>query len=154
MRKYNEDVLVITMCDLMLEGLSVKEAVDKYCKENGFVLVEYEEYADPYENDLGTFAQVKLAVIDEEQFISKAFDAEKEIKGKKYCFVLGTIDDELVEEYKEVVLKYCEQVTDTNAIGYKIARGERELTDDIVFQTAICFAKEYLKEHWKRKDWI
>ena len=66
------------------------------------------------------------------------------IEGKKYCFVLGKINDELVEEYKELLLKYCKQLNDPNMIGSKIARGEKELTDDIVFQSAICFATEYL----------
>lgn len=63
-----------------------------------------------------------------------------------YEFELGEINDELVEEYKELLLQYSNQLNDPNMIGSKIARGERELTDDIVFQSAICFAKEYLKE--------
>lgn len=63
-----------------------------------------------------------------------------------YNFVLGEINDELVEEYKELLLKYGEQLSNPNMIGYKIARSELELTDDILFQSAICFAKEYLKE--------
>lgn len=68
------------------------------------------------------------------------------IEGKKYCFVLGKINDEFVEEYKELLVKYGERLSDANIIGNKIARGELELTDDILFQSAICFAKEYLKE--------
>lgn len=80
MRKYNDDVLVITMCDLMLEGMEVKEAVDKYCEDNEFVLVEYEEYGETYENGLGEFAQVKIAVVDGDQkIISKAYDAKEGI---------------------------------------------------------------------------
>ena len=68
------------------------------------------------------------------------------IEGKKYCFVLGKINDELVEEYKELLVNYGERLSDANMNGNKIARGELELTDDILFQSAICFAKEYLKE--------
>ena len=67
----------------------------------------------------------------------------------KYEFELGEINDELVEEYKELLCKYCENIENPNAIGYKIARGEAELTDEIVFQSAICFATEHLrKEVW------
>lgn len=61
-----------------------------------------------------------------------------------YHFELGEINDTLVENYKELLLKYCKQLNDPNVIGSKIARGEKELTDDIVFQSAICFATEYL----------
>lgn len=68
------------------------------------------------------------------------------IEGKKYCFVLGKINDEIVEEYKELLIKYGARLSDENTIGSKIARGELDLTDDILFQSAICFAKEYLKE--------
>lgn len=67
------------------------------------------------------------------------------IKGKRYNFVLGEIGDELVEEYKILLLQECEKLNNPNMHGYKIARGEKELTDDMVFQTAICYAKEYLK---------
>ena len=63
-----------------------------------------------------------------------------------YEFELGEINDELVEEYKELLYKYAEKLKDPNMIGSRIAKGELELTDDIVFQSAICFAKEYLKE--------
>ena len=62
-----------------------------------------------------------------------------------YNFELREIDDELVEEYKKLLLKYCKQINDPNAIGSKVARGELELTDYLVFQSAICYAKEYLK---------
>lgn len=64
----------------------------------------------------------------------------------RYEFGLGAIDDELVEEYKTLLVKYGKKLNNPNMIGYKIAKGERELTDYIVFQSAICFAKEYLKE--------
>jgi len=64
----------------------------------------------------------------------------------KYEFELGEINDELVEEYKELLYKYSERIENPNAIGYKIARGEFELTDEILFQSAVCFAKEHLKE--------
>lgn len=68
------------------------------------------------------------------------------IKGKKYEFTLGEINDELVEEYRETLLKYC-KVTDfeKDKIGYKVASGEMEINDELLFQSAICFAKEYLK---------
>lgn len=64
----------------------------------------------------------------------------------RYEFELGEIDDELVEEYKTLLLKYCETFDNPNTIGYEVAKGERELTDYLVFQSAICYAKEYLKE--------
>lgn len=73
-------------------------------------------------------------------------------EGKEYCFVLGEINDGLVEEYKELFVKYGERLSDTNMIGSKIARGELELTDDIVFQSAICFAKRYLEEYLKKEE--
>lgn len=68
---------------------------------------------------------------------------------KKYEFELGEIDDELVEEYKELLYKYCEKIKNPDAIGYKIARGELELTDEIVFQSAICYAKEQILKDLK-----
>ena len=76
-----------------------------------------------------------------------------EAAANKYEFELGEIDDELVDEYKEWLMKYCEKIIkNPNAIGYKIARGKSELTDEIVYQSAICFAKEYLKEYLKRVE--
>ena len=68
------------------------------------------------------------------------------ISGKEYNFVLGEINDELVDEYKELLIAYSMKIKNTNLIGYKVANGELELTDELVFQTAICFAKDYLKE--------
>ena len=45
-----------------------------------------------------------------------------------------------------MLFKYCEKLDNPNTIGYEIAKGERKMTDDLVFQSAICFAKEYLNE--------
>lgn len=70
--------------------------------------------------------------------------------GRYYEFELGEINDELVDEYKALLMRYAETFTNPNLVGYKIAKGEQELTDDIVFQTAICYAQEYLKELLKR----
>lgn len=70
----------------------------------------------------------------------------KDSMANRYDFELGEVNDELVEEYKELLYKHCASIKNPNLIGYKIARGELELTDEIVFQTAICFAKEHLKE--------
>lgn len=69
---------------------------------------------------------------------------------KNYEFELGEINDELVEEYKVLALQYCKQLNNTDMIGSKIARGEMELTDDLVFLSAIFFAKEYLTERFNR----
>lgn len=64
----------------------------------------------------------------------------------RYKFELGEINDGLVEEYKTLVIKYCEKLDNPNTIGYEITKGERELTNDLVFQSAICYATEYLKK--------
>ena len=68
------------------------------------------------------------------------------MNGKEYRFTLGVVNDELVNEYKVLLLKYSERLSDSKMIGSKVARGELELTDDIIFQSAICFAKERLEE--------
>lgn len=68
------------------------------------------------------------------------------IKGKKYEFVLGVINDELVEEYRENLLRYCQKRDfEKDKIGYKVASGEREIDDELLFQSAICFAIKYIK---------
>lgn len=67
-------------------------------------------------------------------------------RGKEYKFILGEINDEIVEEYKVLLLEYAKSLKNPNMIGYKITHGDLKLTDDILFQTAICFAKEYLLE--------
>lgn len=73
------------------------------------------------------------------------------IKGKKYEFILGEIDDELVEEYRATLLNYCNVANfDKSQIGHKVATGEMEINDELLFQSAICFAKEYLKEYLKK----
>ena len=76
---------------------------------------------------------------------------EDNIKGKEYCFKLGEIDDEIVEDCREYLKKYCQILVEDeeigkNTIGYAIGIGKKEISDEILFQEAICYYKSYLKE--------
>ena len=79
------------------------------------------------------------------------------IEGKWYNFQLGTIDDELVEECRTLLEEHCrilveDEEIEKNTMGYSIGTGEREIDDELLFQSAIVHYKEYLRKQIEERN--
>ena len=80
-----------------------------------------------------------------------------EINGKKYEFVLGKIIDELVEECRTLLKEHCkilveDDETGKNTVVYSIGLGEKEIDDELLFQSAICHYKDFLIMQIKERN--
>lgn len=80
-----------------------------------------------------------------------------DFKGKEYRFKLGVIDDEMVEECRGFLKEYCKNMVEyeeigKNTIGYSIGIGEKEIDDELLFQSAIAHYKEYLRKQLDERN--
>jgi hypothetical protein len=64
---------------------------------------------------------------------------------RHYSFELG-LHDNYYDEYKKLLFRKLQTMTDEKTVGYSIAHGKAELTDDIIFEEALCNGIEYLKQ--------
>jgi hypothetical protein len=64
---------------------------------------------------------------------------------RHYSFELG-LNDNYYDEYKKLLFRKLQTMTDEKTVGYSIAHGKAELTDDIIFEEALCNGIEYLKQ--------
>lgn len=64
---------------------------------------------------------------------------------KKFEFELSP-SNEYYEQYKKLLFRKLQTMTDEKTVGYSIAHGKAELTDDIIFEEALCNGIEYLKQ--------
>jgi hypothetical protein len=64
---------------------------------------------------------------------------------RHYSFELG-LNDNYYDEYKKLLFRKLQTMTDEKTVGYSIAHGKAELTDDIIFEEALSNGIEYLKQ--------
>lgn len=81
------------------------------------------------------------------------------IIGRKYEFTMGWSGDEKVEECRTLFKDYLRLRTEKGdfkeypkAIGHLIAIDEMELTDDLLFESAIEHFKDFLKEELQKEQ--
>lgn len=77
--------------------------------------------------------------------------------GKEYFFKMGEIADEMVEECRALVKEYYKNLVEDdeinkNTIGYQIGIGEKDISDELLFETAISCYKENIKNKIKERN--
>ena len=82
---------------------------------------------------------------------------EYDFEGKNYCFKVGKITDEMIEECRALLKEYCKNLVDddeinTNTIGYTIGTGAREISDALLFESAIANYKEFLRKQIQERN--
>lgn len=81
----------------------------------------------------------------------------EDFKGKEYQFKLGVIDAEMVEECRALLKTNCQNLVEdeeisTNTIAYLVGTEKEEVSDAMLFQSAISHYKIYLTKQIEERN--